>query len=184
MATNNAGRTVTTIGQDTHITGEMRFTETARILGKLDGSISSEGEVQIGPDARCAATIEAARVVIEGEIEGDVRATERLELLPTARVTGDLVARTLVVAEGATFTGLCTVGSDALNPKAGSRTHIAAESKPVNDTKAEIKADPKSDLKAGLKGDLKSDAKPEPKPELKPAADVSDESAPLALTGA
>ena len=172
MATNNAGRTVTTIGQDTYITGEMRFTETARILGKLDGSITSEGEVQIGPDARCAAKIDAARVVIEGEIEGDVRATERLELLPTARVTGDVVARTLVVAEGAAFTGLCTVGADALNPKAGSRAHTATETKPAKQTRPE----PKADLQSASKVETKADA------DMK--AEQSDDSTPLALTGA
>lgn len=52
--------------------------------------------------------------MVDGQIEGNVTARERVELTAKARVKGDLVAARLVVAEGASFIGHCTVGADAV----------------------------------------------------------------------
>ncbi|MEL7473126.1 MAG: polymer-forming cytoskeletal protein [Planctomycetota bacterium] len=103
----------TVIGQDTHIKGEMRIEKTARILGSFEGSIASKGEVQIGDTAKCKAAIEAQNVIVDGAIQGNVTAGQRLTLNTKARIAGDLVATTLVVAEGATLQGHCRVGPDA-----------------------------------------------------------------------
>ena len=123
MAQNTQSDQVTVIGIDTHITGQMHFSNTARILGKFDGSITSDGEVQIGDTATCKATIEAQRVVIDGAVEGDITAHEKLALNASADISGDLNARTLSVAEGATFVGYCRVGADTTSGgKAASKT--------------------------------------------------------------
>src|SRR5882672_9721633 len=111
MAEATTGMTV--IGPDTHIKGELTFDTTARILGKVEGKVSSKGELQIGDGANCKAALEAGRVVIDGIVEGNVTARERIQLNAKARVTGDLVANTLVVADGASFIGHCRVGPDA-----------------------------------------------------------------------
>lgn len=104
---------VTVIGQDTQIKGEMVFDRTARILGGFEGRISSKGEVQIGATALCRATVEAENILVDGAVEGDLIARDRITLNTNARITGDLTATTLVVAEGATFHGVCRVGPDA-----------------------------------------------------------------------
>lgn len=106
-------RTTTVIGPDTHIKGEMVFDSTARILGTFEGRVVAKGEIQIGEGAACKAAVEGATVIVDGLIEGDVLARERVQLNSKARVVGDIVAATLVVSEGASFTGHCRVGSDA-----------------------------------------------------------------------
>lgn len=107
-------RTTTVIGPDTHIKGEMVFDSTARILGTFEGRVIAKGEIQIGEGAACKASVEGAVVIVDGLIEGDVQARERVQLNAKARVVGDIVAATLVVAEGACFTGNCRVGGDAI----------------------------------------------------------------------
>jgi cytoskeletal protein CcmA (bactofilin family) len=108
----------------------MFFNGSAQILGTFEGRITSKGEVFIGEGAACKASIEAARVIVEGAVEGDITAHERAELHPTACVTGDLAARALIVAEGATFTGHFRVGVEPVTAKpekrpATSGTHHA-----------------------------------------------------------
>lgn len=107
-------KTTTVIGPDTHIKGEMVFDSTARILGTFEGRVVAKGEIQIGEGATCKAAVEGATVVVDGLIEGDVTARERVQLNAKARVMGDIVANTLVVAEGASFSGHCRVGADAV----------------------------------------------------------------------
>jgi cytoskeletal protein CcmA (bactofilin family) len=118
MANLNPNQTTTVIGPDTHIKGEMVFDSTARILGTFEGRIIAKGEVQIGEGAACKAAVEGATVIVDGVIEGDVMARERVQLNSKARVIGDVVATTLVVAEGASFHGHCRVGADAARAKA------------------------------------------------------------------
>jgi cytoskeletal protein CcmA (bactofilin family) len=111
--THPANNEMTVIGPDTRISGEMTFDKSARILGAFEGKIIAQGEVQIGPSADCRAAIDAKRVVVDGAVTGPIHARERLTLSPNARVTGDITAGTLIVAEGASFVGQCQVGPQA-----------------------------------------------------------------------
>jgi cytoskeletal protein CcmA (bactofilin family) len=105
---------MTVIGADTRIKGDMTFEGTARILGNFEGSIHAKGELQIAEGATCRAAVDAGKVTVEGVVEGNMTARERVELTAKARVKGDVVAARLVVAEGASFIGHCTVGVDAV----------------------------------------------------------------------
>jgi len=104
---------LTVIGPDTRISGEMTFDKSARILGCFEGKIVAQGEVQIGPTADCRAAIDAQRVIVDGAVSGPILARERLTLTPNAKVTGDITAGALIVAEGASFVGQCQVGPHA-----------------------------------------------------------------------
>ncbi len=103
----------TVIGPDTQIKGDMTFTSSARILGTFEGRIAAKGELQVAEGATCRAAVEASRVQVDGTIEGNVTAKDRLELGSKARIKGDLVTARLVVSEGASFVGHCSVGADA-----------------------------------------------------------------------
>lgn len=105
---------ITVIGPDTRIRGEMTFERTARVLGTLEGKVTTAGELQIGSSAQCRATLEAGTLIIDGAVEGDVVGHERVQLNGSARVDGDIVAERLIVAEGATFSGHCRVGPEAV----------------------------------------------------------------------
>lgn len=104
---------MTVIGADTQIKGELSFDTTARILGKVDGQITSKGELQIGEGASCRAALDAGKIIIDGYVEGNINARERVQLNSKAKVVGDVSAGTLVVAEGASFIGHCRVGPEA-----------------------------------------------------------------------
>jgi cytoskeletal protein CcmA (bactofilin family) len=119
----------TVIGPDTKIKGEMSFSGTARILGGFEGIIDAKGDVEIGSTAKCKAAITAANVVLDGTVEGDVTGHEKVQLSAHAKLHGDLVATTLVIAEGAAFVGHCRVGPDAV--KDNGKAAGAIESKPA-----------------------------------------------------
>ena len=128
---------LTVIGRGTTIRGEVDFDQGARILGVFEGKIRSQGEVQIGDTAECRAEIDAAKVRIDGRVEGDVLARERLHLSDSANVTGDIRASTLHVDEGATFVGHCCVGADALkttDTSSGATTRSATTTRPASST--------------------------------------------------
>lgn len=117
----------TVIGKDTKIKGELTFDGSARILGQIEGEIKAKGQLEIGDGGHCKAAIDADRVVIDGRVEGDITARSSLQLNAKADLHGDLIASTLVIAEGATLVGHCRVGPDAVK---GNGTASSVEPKP------------------------------------------------------
>ncbi len=120
----------TVIGPDTKIKGEMTFESTARLLGQFEGKIQAKGELQVADSAQCRASVDAGKVVVDGLVEGNINARERVELTARAKMKGDLVAAKLVVADGATFVGHVTVGPEA--GKMGGTAASSIESKPAD----------------------------------------------------
>ena len=126
----------TVIGPGSTIKGEFQFDGSARILGAVEGTIAAKGLLEIGDGGRCKGTISGDRVVIDGRVEGDVTARQTLQLAAKGNLQGDLVAASLVIAEGATLVGHCRVGPEATKDSgshsSGATTHSsAAESKPA-----------------------------------------------------
>jgi cytoskeletal protein CcmA (bactofilin family) len=122
----------TVIGADTHIKGEMTFEGSARILGHFEGKISAKGDLHIADGAVCKASVDAAKVTVDGTVEGNIAARERVELTAKARVKGDLVAAKMLVAEGATFAGHVSVGPDAANRPPAKVAEAIPEPKPIS----------------------------------------------------
>jgi cytoskeletal protein CcmA (bactofilin family) len=75
--------------------------------GKFTGEISSNDTLIIGDKGVINATVRAGVVLVNGEITGNILATERVELRGTARVFGDVEAPVIVVDEGVLFDGHC-----------------------------------------------------------------------------
>jgi cytoskeletal protein CcmA (bactofilin family) len=124
MAESHDGWTV--IGADTVIKGEMAVENRARILGRFEGTIRSKGQVEVADKATCKAAVEANTVQVDGTVEGNITATDKVHLNTTARMTGDLIAAKLVVTEGAAFTGHITVGPNALKGRGEAPTRNEA----------------------------------------------------------
>ena len=120
---------VTIIGLGAKFKGEMTFEHSAKILGGFEGKIMAQGEVTIGETAACRASIEAARVLVDGPIDGDVIARDKIELTNKARMKGDIIAGTRIVAEGAAFIGHCRGGPDAIRADG---TVVEVETKSTN----------------------------------------------------
>src|ERR1051326_3288070 len=82
----------TIIGSDTHIKGDMTFDGTAKILGTFEGKITAKGDLHVADGATCKAVVEAGKVTVDGLVDGNVTARERVELTGKARMKGDLVS--------------------------------------------------------------------------------------------
>src|SRR5688500_3497756 len=85
-----------------NIDTEADLTIEGRVRGHVWGAAVS---ITIAPGAEGTGDIAARRVFIAGQVTGNVSATERLEILPTARVRGRVIAAAFVLCEGAWFTG-------------------------------------------------------------------------------
>ncbi len=78
-----------------------------RINGKFEGSLDTKGNLIIGEAAAVKANIIGEKVTISGIVKGDIRATETIRLLSSARVIGNIEAPKLSIEEGAAFNGKC-----------------------------------------------------------------------------
>jgi len=97
----------TVIGSGSHFDGLLSFRGAARVEGVLTGAIQATGRLEIGPHAHVQATIEVDEIVVEGRIEGEIRARDRAELRETAEVVGSLISPRLELAEGSILQGEC-----------------------------------------------------------------------------
>jgi cytoskeletal protein CcmA (bactofilin family) len=97
----------TTLGRETNFSGTMRFQRSLKIEGKFQGRILSGGFLYIGDGAEIDADISVGSVVIGGTVRGNVEARERVELLSTARLYGDVRTAKLKIADGVVFDGKC-----------------------------------------------------------------------------
>ena len=101
------------LDKGSHLKGELSFEETFRIDGKFEGKIPSGSELILGDSAEVDAEIHVERLSINGSLKGTVRASERIEIHPRARVTADLQTPVLRIEEGAFFQGSCDMSADA-----------------------------------------------------------------------
>lgn len=109
------------LAADLHIKGTITFEKSVRVHCQIEGSIMGPGRVHVARDGKIAGNVEAAEVVIEGDVHGDIVASDRVELKPTAHYQGDLRASKLAIDAGASFTGHVTVGADAAKEKAAQK---------------------------------------------------------------
>ncbi len=102
------GRLSGFIGSGTVLTGETTFQAMLRVDGHLTGRVSSEdGTLIMGSTGRIDANIQVAAATINGTVNGDIVATERLELGRTAHVVGNIQTPRLLMDDGAILEGNC-----------------------------------------------------------------------------
>src|SRR6188474_984277 len=96
------------VGGGTDVTGEANFKAMMRVDGTLSGRVSStSGTLIVGANGKVDANIEVAVAVIHGTINGDIIATQRLELGRAAKVNGNIQTPSLIIEQGAIFEGSC-----------------------------------------------------------------------------
>ncbi len=104
------GRLSGFVGHGTVLTGETTFQAMLRIDGHLTGQVSSEsGTLIIGSSGQVDANIMVSAAIINGTVNGDIIATEKLELGRTARVVGNIQTPRLLIEDGAILEGGCTM---------------------------------------------------------------------------
>lgn len=111
-------QTVTVIGNGARLEGNLIAAASLRIEGTVTGTITAEGDVIVAPEAEVTADITSTNATIGGHYKGNVTATGTIELTPTARVEGNLTCRSLVVNQGAIFSGQSIMDGGAKKPAA------------------------------------------------------------------
>ena len=99
------------LSSDVDIKGSVKFTNDLVVDGKIEGEISSDGNLTVGENARLKAEIKCGTIVVYGKVHGNMTATDRVELKASAEVVGDIKAKTLSIEPGAIFVGKSTVGT-------------------------------------------------------------------------
>jgi cytoskeletal protein CcmA (bactofilin family) len=98
-------RTRVAVGRNTNIAGKLIFHEPVRIEGKFRGEVSSVELLVVSAEGSIEGKIRAPRLLILGEVKGDVIGAMQVVLGPVARVNGCIQANSLTVCEGALFNG-------------------------------------------------------------------------------
>ena len=102
------------------IEGKIEGTGHVRIAGHFKGDVHVQGNLTIESGAKVTGGVRAATVVVGGELEGNIDAAARVELLQTGVLNGDLKAGSLTVAAGSRMRGRAEFGWDEKGSKTGS----------------------------------------------------------------
>ena len=105
----SGGMINTIIGDNSKIEGLLLTSDSTRVDGLLQGKILSESSVIIGEHGVIRGDIKAVDILIAGTVYGNIRADSKIEITGTGRVLGDIFTKTLVIDEGASFKGNCTM---------------------------------------------------------------------------
>jgi len=102
------------IGKSVVIRGELSGSEDLYIDGNVEGSIELKGNrLTIGPNGRVKANVNARSATIQGKLEGNVRASDRVDLKQSAIVQGDIATQRISIEDGAFFKGGVDIQRDA-----------------------------------------------------------------------
>jgi cytoskeletal protein CcmA (bactofilin family) len=99
------------IGPNVTVEGTITGSEAVVVEGTVRGKVNLGADLRVGTKARIEATVHARNVLIEGKLTGDVSADDRVELVASATVDGNIKAPKIIVAEGAKFRGSVDMGS-------------------------------------------------------------------------
>jgi cytoskeletal protein CcmA (bactofilin family) len=115
---------IATIGKSVVVKGELSGSEDLIVDGEVEGSISLRGQsLTVGPNGRVRANIEARNVIVHGRVDGDIHATDRVDLRKSASLSGDISTARISIEDGAFFKG----GIDIQRPDSGHKV----ETKPL-----------------------------------------------------
>lgn len=98
------------IASDITIEGKIDGTGHIRLAGRFKGDVNIQGDLTIEQGAKLTGSVKANSVIIGGEIEGNIDSAQRVELLDTGVLNGDLKAGTLTVAAGSRMRGRAEFG--------------------------------------------------------------------------
>ena len=99
----------TILSPDIDFTGTLRFEKPFLIKGKVSGEINATGVLVIDENAVVNANIQALRVLIRGQVKGDVTAVEKVEITVTGKLSGNVTSPEIFMDAGCIFNGRCTM---------------------------------------------------------------------------
>jgi len=114
-------RDMVNIGKSVVIKGELNGSEDLTIEGHVEGKIELKDHVlTIGPNGKIRAQVFAKAVIVLGEVNGNVTATEKVDIRDGGSVDGDIISPRVAIAEGAHFRGSVDMQRKGVQPSAPS----------------------------------------------------------------
>jgi cytoskeletal protein CcmA (bactofilin family) len=131
---------VATIGKSVVVRGELSGSEDLYVDGSVEGSISLKGQsLTIGPNGQVRANLEARNVIVHGRVDGNVIASDRVDLRKSASLTGDISTARVAIEDGAYFKGTIDIQkAEPVTAKAEPKPQaVATPAEPVATTTAQ-----------------------------------------------
>jgi len=101
------------IGEGTKFKGEFDLNGLLRIDGDFTGVIRTRGKVLVGKNGRAECTLNAGTVVVGGVLRGEIFSTDKVIILSTGLVLGNITTPRLIIEEGVIFNGSCKITAPA-----------------------------------------------------------------------
>jgi cytoskeletal protein CcmA (bactofilin family) len=95
----------TIVGTSVKLKGNLHSSGDIIVDGAVSGELKTKGSVIVGPNANILANIKAQNVQVSGSVQGNIEASDKIQITETGRVLGDISAAVLSIAPGAIFTG-------------------------------------------------------------------------------
>ena len=132
-------RDIVNIGKSVVIKGELNGSEDLTIEGHVEGRIELKDHVlTIGPNGKIKAQVFAKAVIVLGEVNGNVTASEKVDIRDGGSVDGDIISPRVAIAEGAHFRGSVDMQRKGAQPgqqkAAGSQPEKAQAATPATAT--------------------------------------------------
>ena len=131
------------VGEGTTFRGDLDLSGLLRIDGDFSGTIRTTGKVLVGVNGRAECTISAGTVVIGGVVKGNIYAVEKVLVLSTGMMVGNINTPRLIAEEGVVLHGSCLVRRET-------RSSAEAESTAPLDQLYEPSADPERDVEPAV----------------------------------
>jgi cytoskeletal protein CcmA (bactofilin family) len=94
------------IGKSVLVKGELSGNEDLYIDGEIEGTVElKDHNLTIGPNGRVKANLHAKEVTVLGKVQGNVRATDKLEIRKSGSLVGDIITARITIEDGAYFKG-------------------------------------------------------------------------------
>lgn len=137
-----SGGEAAVIGRSIKISGDLRGEEDLRIEGDVSGTVElRNSSLTIGKEGRIKADVYAKTVIVEGHMDGDVYASERVNIRASAQMLGNVTAPRVGLEEGARFKGAVEMDQEAVN-RAFGQTKSSPGPAAVGAKPVDAKADP------------------------------------------
>jgi len=107
MARKKSAEWQTVLSDETHLEGDLSFDSSLCICGKFSGKINAAGNLRIDKGAKVTAEIKAVNLTVQGTLIGDCYVSNKLILIDNAVLHGNIITRSLEMADGIDFEGKC-----------------------------------------------------------------------------
>lgn len=112
LVKNQTEITNSTIGENSYFCGKFFINGSLKIDGKFEGKSLQADQLYIGVSGKVKTNITATNVIVEGIVVGNITAKNRVMLLPTSKILGDIKTPELIIQNGVILEGRCMISND------------------------------------------------------------------------